>query len=207
MTTTSNQAITYVIDDDKAVRESLRWLIESVGLPVETYGSARDFLNSFSNDRPGCIVLDVRMPEISGLELQEHLKAHDIQTPIIIITGHGDVPMAVRALKNGAVDFIEKPFNDQALLDRIQHALQHDTETRNKQALLGVAKDGLAHLTKREHEVLNRVIAGESSKRIAADLGLSTKTVEAHRAKIMQKLQVKSVAELVRVTVACREST
>ena len=203
---TSNQAITYVIDDDKAVRESLRWLIESVGLPVETYASARDFTNSFSNDRPGCIVLDVRMPEISGLELQEHLKAHNIQTPIIIITGHGDVPMAVRALKNGAVDFIEKPFNDQALLDRIQHALQQDTETRNKQAVLGVAKDGLAHLTKRELEVLNRVIAGESSKRIAADLGLSTKTVEAHRAKIMQKLQVKSVAELVRVTVACRES-
>lgn len=203
---TSSQPITYVIDDDKAVRESLRWLIESVGLPVETYGSARDFLNSFHNDRPGCIVLDVRMPEISGLELQEHLNTHHIETPIIIITGHGDVPMAVRALKNGAVDFIEKPFNDQALLDRIQHALQQDAENRGRQAALGEAKEGLAHLTKREHEVLDRVIAGESSKRIAADLGLSTKTVEAHRAKIMQKLHVKSVAELVRVTVACRES-
>lgn len=199
------QPITHIVDDDKAVRESLRWLIESVGLHVETYASARDFLNGFDNQRPGCIVLDVRMPEISGLELQEYLNAHHAQIPIIIITGHGDVPMAVRALKNGAVDFIEKPFNDQALLDRIQHALQQDAENRDKQAALGGAKEGLAHLTKREHEVLDRVIAGESSKRIAAELGLSTKTVEAHRAKIMQKLHVKSVAELVRVTVACGE--
>ncbi len=200
------QAITYVIDDDNAVRESLRWLIESVGLRVETFSSAREFLSKFDSKQPGCIVLDVRMPEISGLELQEYLITHQIQTPIIIITGHGDVPMAVRALKNGAVDFIEKPFNDQTLLDRIQHALQQDAETRNKQAALGEAMAGLGHLTKREHEVLERVIAGESSKRIAAALGLSTKTVEAHRAKIMQKLHVKSVAELVRVTVACGET-
>jgi len=199
------QAITYVIDDDKGVRESLRWLIESVGLPVETYESARDFLSSFKNDQPGCIVLDVRMPEMSGLELQEHLNAQQVQMPIIIITGHGDVPMAVRALKGGAMDFIEKPFNDQALLDRIQHALQKTVEASQKWAEFDQARKGLAQLTKREHEVLDRVVNGESSKRIAAELGLSTKTVEAHRAKIMQKLHVKSVAELVRVAVACTE--
>lgn len=198
------QAITYVIDDDKAVLESLRWLIESVGLPVETYGSARDFLSSFKNG-PGCIVLDVRMPEMSGLELQEHLNAQQVQMPIIIITGHGDVPMAVRALKGGAMDFIQKPFNDQALLDRIQHALQKNLEASQKWAELDQARRGLAQLTRREHEVLDRVVNGESSKRIAAELSLSTKTVEAHRAKIMQKLHVKSVAELVRVAVACTE--
>lgn len=203
--TSGTQAVTYVIDDDKAVRESLRWLIESVGLPVETYHSAREFLMSFKDTRPGCIVLDVRMPEMSGLELQEHLAARDVKLPIIVITGHGDVPMAVRALKGGAIDFIEKPFNDQALLDRIQHALQDNIEDRSKWAALDHARKGLAQLTKREHEVLERVIKGESSKRIAAELGLSTKTVEAHRAKIMQKLRVKSVAELVRVAVACED--
>lgn len=203
--TSGTQAVTYVIDDDKAVRESLRWLIESVGLPVETYHSAREFLMSFKDTRPGCIVLDVRMPEMSGLELQEHLAARDVKLPIIVITGHGDVPMVVRALKGGAIDFIEKPFNDQALLDRIQHALQDNIEDRAKWAALDHARKGLAQLTKREHEVLERVIKGESSKRVAAELGLSTKTVEAHRAKIMQKLRVKSVAELVRVAVACED--
>ena len=203
--TSGTQAITYVIDDDKAVRESLRWLIESVGLSVETYESAQEFLSTFHDDTPGCIVLDVRMPDMSGLELQEYLAARHVQMPIIIITGHGDVPMAVRALKGGAVDFIEKPFNDQALLDRIQHALQDNRESRSRMAELDQARKGLAQLTKREHEVLERVINGESSKRIAADLSLSTKTVEAHRAKIMQKLHVKSVAELVRVAVACNE--
>lgn len=205
MTPAATQAITYVIDDDKAVRGSLRWLIESVGLPVQTYESAREFLATFEDNHPGCIVLDVRMPDMSGLELQEHLAAQQVKMPIIIITGHGDVPMAVRALKGGAVDFIEKPFNDQALLDRIQHALQNDMESCQKRASLEQARKGLTQLTKREMEVLDRVINGESSKRIAAELGLSTKTVEAHRAKIMQKLHVKSVAELVRVAVACKD--
>lgn len=199
------QPVTYVIDDDKAVRESLRWLIESVGLPVETYGSARDFLSSFKNDHPGCIVLDVRMPEMSGLELQEYLNSRRVQMPVIIITGHGDVPMAVRALKAGATDFIEKPFNDQALLDRIQHALQRHLETAQQRAELDDARRGFAQLTRREQEVLQRVVNGETSKRIAVELGLSIKTIEAHRAKIMHKLHVKSLAELVRVSVACAE--
>ena len=196
---------TYVIDDDKAVRESLRWLIESVGLPVETYGSAREFLSSFKNNHPGCIIIDVRMPEMSGLELQEHLNAKRVQMPVIIITGHGDVPMAVRALKAGAMDFIEKPFNDQALLDRIQHALQRHLETAQQRAELDEARRAYAQLTRREQEVLQRVVSGETSKRIAVELGLSTKTIEAHRAKIMHKLHVKSLAELVRVSVACTE--
>ena len=196
---------TYVIDDDKAVRESLRWLIESVGLPVQTYGSAREFLSSFKNNHPGCIIIDVRMPEMSGLELQEHLNAKRVQMPVIIITGHGDVPMAVRALKAGAMDFIEKPFNDQALLDRIQHALQRHLETAQQRAELDEARRAYAQLTRREQEVLQRVVSGETSKRIAVELGLSTKTIEAHRAKIMHKLHVKSLAELVRVSVACTE--
>ncbi len=196
-------ATAFVVDDDQAVRDSLRWLIESVGLNVETYASAQEFLDHANGACHGCILLDVRMPEMSGLELQEALRSRNIHNPVIIITGHADVPMAVRAMKAGAMDFIEKPFNDQVLLDRIQRALNLDSKNREREQLRNEACERMAKLTQREREVMEHVVSGESSKRIASDLGLSTKTIEAHRAKIMEKMQANSVADLVRIVLLC----
>lgn len=192
----------FVVDDDQAMRKSLHWLIESVGLNVETFPSARRFLESYTPGRPGCLVLDMRMPGISGLELQEKLKARNITIPVIFITGHGDVPMAVRAMKAGAIDFIEKPFNDQLLLDRIQHALEQDAQSRSGQAQRAELAARLALLTPREREVMEMVAEGKPNKVIAAQLGVSAKTVEAHRAKVMEKMQAKSLADLIRMVMA-----
>lgn len=193
-------ATVFVVDDDEAVRRSLRWLIESVGLNVETYASAREFLNAYQLNHPGCLVLDVRMPEMSGLELQEKLIANRINIPILFLTGHGDVPMAVRAMKAGAADFISKPFNDQALLDRIQHAIKRDVFLREEQAQRAEIEARWAKLTPREREVMELVIAGKSNKAIAAQLGVSSKTVEAHRAKFMEKMKANSLPDLMRIT-------
>jgi FixJ family two-component response regulator len=196
---TSTEPMVYVVDDDEAMRNSLKWLIESVGLRVETYGSADDFLHGYYPGRGGCLLLDVRMPGMSGLELQEHLAEHQAHLPVIVITGHGDVPMAVRAMKAGAVDFIEKPFNDEFLLDSIRRALAVDAEQRGLQARQAEIATRLALLTPREHEVMEMVADGRSNKEIANALGVSAKTVEAHRARVMEKMEARSLAELVRM--------
>ncbi len=189
----------FIVDDDQAVARSLRWLIETVRLKVETFSSAQAFLDGYDAAKPGCMVLDVRMPGMSGLDLQERLAAQQFRVPIIFITGHGDVQMAVRAVQAGAFDFIEKPFNDQDLLDRIQKAIAFDTDQRGKQALRVQLGSLFASLTPREHEVLDLVVEGMSNKAIANSLGLSAKTVEVHRAKVMEKMHARSVADLVKM--------
>jgi FixJ family two-component response regulator len=187
----------FVVDDDHAVRESLRWLLESVNLPVVTFGSAQEFLDSYRTEQGGCLILDVRMPGMSGLELQKKLTDYECGLPVIIITGHGDVPMAVRALKTGAVDFIEKPFNDQTLLERIQQCLDQDRERREEILYRQRLDERVGQLTRRELEVLDGVVAGKLNKVIAEELGISSKTVEAHRSNIMEKMEASSLAELV----------
>ena len=195
------QSTVFVVDDDEAMRESLTWLIESVGLNVETFSSADEFLKSYYPGIPGCLLLDVRMPGMSGLELQAHLQSQQVAIPVIIITGHGDVPMAVRAMKSGAIDFIEKPFNDEQLLESIRNALSIDDTQRDEQAFKAEVASRLAQLTPRESEVMDMVTSGKSNKEIANTLGVSAKTVEAHRAKVMEKMEAGSLAELVRLVV------
>ena len=197
----SNQPNVFVVDDDQAMRNSLKWLIESVGMKVETYSTADEFIRNYYPGRAGCLLLDVRMPGMSGLELQEHFLKHQINIPIIIITGHGDVPMAVRAMKSGAVDFIEKPFNDEMLLESIRNALNKDIEQRAAQAERAEIATRLANLTPREHEVMEMVTAGKSNKDIAQSLGVSVQTVEAHRSRVMEKMQADSLADLVKMAV------
>ena len=194
----------FVVDDDQAMRSSLKWLIESVGMAVETYDSADAFIRNYYPGRAGCLLLDVRMPGMSGLELQEHFLEHQIKIPIIIITGHGDVPMAVRAMKAGAVDFIEKPFNDELLLESIRNALQLDVEQRSMQTERAEIATRLAHLTPREHEVMDMVTDGRSNKEIAVTLGVSAKTVEANRARVMEKMEADSLADLVKMAMTAK---
>ena len=194
-----SDATVFIVDDDQAVARSLRWLIETVRLKVETFASAQAFLDGYDASKPGCLVLDVRMPGMSGLELQERLAASRIQVPIIFITGHGDVQMAVRAVQAGAFDFIEKPFNDQDLLDRVQRAIAHDAMQRGREQQRQQLRDRFDALTAREREVLDLVVQGQSNKAVANALGLSAKTVEFHRAKVMEKLQVRSLADLVKL--------
>lgn len=202
----SKQATVFVVDDDQAMRNSLKWLIESVGLKVKTYASADEFINDYYPGRAGCLLLDVRMPGMSGLELQEQFVEQQIKIPIIIITGHGDVPMAVRAMKAGAVDFIEKPFNDELLLESIRNALIKDVDQRNVQSRRADIATRLAHLTPREHEVMEMVTSGRANKDIAKTLGVSSKTVEAHRARVMEKMQASSLAELVKMAIVAKST-
>ncbi len=184
----------FVVDDDQAMRSSVRWLVESIGLHVEEYGSAREFLERGDLTRTGCLVLDIRMPEINGLELLER----DCHLPVIIVTGYADVPSVVRAMKVGALDVLQKPCSDKELLDRIQEAIELDTRIRDKRQQQIGFRQRLAMLTPREREVLDLVVAGRSSKQIAQALAISEKTVEVHRSHIMKKLDVGGVAELVR---------
>ena len=197
-----SKATVFVVDDDQAMRNSLKWLIESVGVSVESYASADEFLAHYQPGRAGCLILDVRMPGMSGLELLEHLARENMHIPAVIITGHGDVPMAVRAMKSGAVDFIEKPFNDEALLDAIRRAIAYEEEQRSQYSEHRQIQERLAHLTPREHEVMEMVCDGKSNKEIANILGVSAKTIEAHRARVMEKMQAGSLAELVRMSLA-----
>lgn len=190
----------FIVDDDQAVVRSLRWLIESVQLEVETFASAQEFLDGYDAAQPGCLVLDVRMPGMSGIELQERLAAQRIRVPIIFITGHGDVQMAVRAVQAGAFDFIEKPFNDQDLLDRIQRAISFDSERRERDTQRAQLSALFVSLTPREREVMDLVVGGMSNKAVANTLGLSAKTVEVHRAKVMEKMRARSVSDLVRMS-------
>lgn len=196
-----NEPKVFVIDDDAAVRDSLRYLIESVGLCAETYASAIEFLDICTPELAGCILADVRMPGMSGLELQERLVARGIQTPTILITGHGDVSMAVRAMKAGVMDFIEKPFSDQVLLDQIHLALERDEKNRQERARQVHLRERFSLLSPREKTVMDKVVAGKSNKTIAAELGLSQKTVEVHRAHVMAKVKADSLAQLVHLAV------
>jgi len=187
----------YLVDDDEAVRDALGMLFKSIRLEHEAFASALDFLQSYDARRHACLVADIRMPGMSGLELQQRLNERRSEIPIIFITGHGDVPMAVTALKSGAVDFLQKPFRDQDLIDRIHKALDRDGERRKGRAEQDEIRARLTLLTPRETEVMQRVVRGQANKVIAMDLGVSQRTVELHRARVMKKLKLRSVAELV----------
>jgi two-component system, LuxR family, response regulator FixJ len=200
-------ATVFVVDDDDAVRTSLRLLLKSVGLPVETFGSAQEFLDGFDADRSGCLVLDIRMPGMSGLELQQRLNEIHSIVPIVFITGHGDVPMAVEAMQHGAVDFIQKPFRDQDLIDRINQALEKDRENRSGLRDRDKIRERMKHLTPREHEVLDLVTKGKANKVIAGDLDVSQRTVEIHRARVMEKMEASSLAHLVRMVIEAERTT
>jgi RNA polymerase sigma factor (sigma-70 family) len=201
-----NQATVFIVDDEEAVRDSLQWLLESSGLKVALFDSAEAFLQGYDPAQPGCLVVDVRMPGMSGLELQEKLTELHYSIPVIFITGHGDVPMAVQAVKHGAADFLEKPFNDKELLQIVQRCLEQDQQQRARQQQVDSTQSRLASLTPREREVMQLVVAGKLNKQIADQLNISIKTVEAHRAKVMEKAGAHSLAELVQIVLASRDS-
>lgn len=189
-------ATVYIVDDNPAVRDAIRLLVEQVGLSARMFSSAKDFLNSYSPDLYGCVVLDIRMPGTSGVELHEQLVQSGITMPVIFVTGHGDVPITVRAMKAGAFDFLQKPFNDQTLLDSVFAAIRKHDEIRAKKEREAETEQHLSALTAREREVLSRLRVGESSKEIAAALNISIRTVEGHRARIMSKMQARSLGHL-----------
>jgi two-component system, LuxR family, response regulator FixJ len=192
-------ATIYVVDDDDGVRNSLRFLLKSVGLTARTLASAREFLETYKPGQPGCVVLDVRMPGMSGLELQQQLNLRGAIIPVIFITGHGDIPMAVEAMQHGAFDFLQKPFRDQDLIDRIQRALERDARNRAALAQHERVRARFETLTPREREVLTLMTGGKPNKVMAADLGVSQRTVEIHRARVMEKTGAASLAQLVRM--------
>lgn len=197
-----SEQIIYLVDDDEALRDSLVWLLESQGFKVEAFVSAEAFLRVWRPEFNGCLLLDVRMPGMSGLELHERLRAHYCTLPVIFITGHGDVPMAVAALKKGAVDFIEKPFNDAELLRIVSQCLANEKESRARRRQDAEVSRRLDQLTQREREVLDLIIVGKLNKQIADVLGISIKTVEVHRARVMEKMAAQSLAELVQNVMA-----
>jgi two-component system response regulator TtrR len=189
----------FVVDDDESTRELFRWLLSTNGIPVEVFRCAQDFLLAVRVDQPGCVVLDLRMPDMSGLELQQHLAQRGVDIPIVFVTGEGNVSQAVAAVKAGAVDFVEKPFDYNRILSLIRECLVRNAEQRRRVSERQGVACRLASLTPREREVLERVMAGKPNRIIAEDLVISVKTVEVHRAHIMEKLEVRSVAELVQV--------
>jgi two-component system response regulator FixJ len=195
------QPTVYVVDDDKLVRESLAWLIGTIHLPVVLYENGQDFLAGYVPQRPGCLILDVRMPGLSGMDLHVRLSERGIELPVIIVTGHADVPMATRAMKAGAFDFIEKPYNDQLMLETVQNAIAFDLDRRRRAQQIAALRARFKRLTPREREVMALIIQGRSNKVIADRLDISVKTVELHRANIMAKVEVRSAAELVRLAV------
>lgn len=197
----------YVIDDDDGMRRALSLLLSTVGYKTLAFANPSDFLAQFDPDTHGCLVLDIRMPGMSGLELQQHLNRTGSMLPVIFITGHGDVPMAVQAMKEGAFEFIQKPFRDQDLLDRINHALQQDAENRNNLARRADVVRRLETLTPRERQVMDMVVDGAANKVIAIDLNLSERTVEIHRAKVMEKMGARSVAHLVKLQLSLQSES
>ncbi len=198
------EPVVHVVDDDPNLLKSLRWLLESVGLKVATFDRARDFLADFDPAQPGCVILDVRMPGMSGLELTQHLKSRHIAIPVILLTGHGDTGMAVQSMRDGAFDFVEKPYSEQKLLDRIHEAIEHDCRTRRELAERDEALSRVAQLTPREREVLDLIVQGLGNKQMASRLGISEKTVEVHRSRIMKKLEAKGVADVVKLALLLR---
>jgi two-component system, LuxR family, response regulator FixJ len=194
----------FVVDDDDAVRNSLKLLLKSVGLSAQVHGSAQEFLATYDAQQPGCLVLDVRMPGMSGLEMQQELNMRGATIPVIFITGHGDIPMAVEAMQHGAFDFLQKPFRDQELLDRVNRALMRDAEKRTQLRHKDIILERLTTLSPREREVLDLVTRGKPNKIVAADLGVSQRTVEIHRARVMEKMDATSLAELVRMMIEIR---
>lgn len=197
----TEQATVFIVDDDEQVRSALTLLMESVGLTAQSFASAQEYLDQFDPDKPGCLILDVRMPGISGLDLQARLTAERIHPPIIIITGHGDVPMAVRAVRAGALDFIEKPFNNQVMLDSVHRAIETDSVQRGETSRLQEIEEHYNGLTPREKEVLQCVIAGKRNKVIASELNITQSTVEAHRSKVMEKMSAESLSDLMRMAI------
>ena len=186
----------FIVDDESTLRDSLRFLLESIRLRIETFDSAEAFLSSYTPDRAGCLVLDVRMPGLSGPELMDQLNHIGAKIPIIFLSAHGDVPLTVRAMKGGAFDFLQKPYNNQEFLDRVRQALALDLSNRGQRKLVDDYADKLATLSVREREIMDRVVDGQSNKLIARDLGISYKTVEAHRSRLMRKMGAASLAEL-----------
>ena len=194
-----DKPIVFVVDDEAAARSAIESLLHSVGLRVETFGSAAEFLAHERSDAPGCLVLDVRLPGMSGLEFQRELRAREISIPIIFITGHGDIPMSVEAMKAGAMEFLTKPFRGQVLLDAIQKAIERDRATRQEQGRLAELRQRLGALTVREREVMQRVVQRLLNRQIAAELGTSERTVKIHRSNVMRKMGAESLPDLVRM--------
>ncbi len=192
--------VVFVIDDDASMRDAISRLLNAVGLTVQTFASAREFLAGRLPDVPGCAVLDVRLPGLSGLDLQREMVERGIHIPVIFITGHGDIPMSVQAMKAGAVEFLTKPFRDQDLLDAVRSGIQLDRQGRKERAELAELRDGLRQLTPREREVMSLVVAGLLNKQIALRLGTSEKTIKIHRSHVMQKMRADSLADLVRMS-------
>jgi FixJ family two-component response regulator len=189
----------YVVDDDEAIRTLWRWLMESNGIAVQTFASAAAFIEGYRRRAPGCLVLDVQMPGMSGPELQEYLQREAIDIPIVFVTGHGDVPTAVNAIKGGAVDFIQKPFDYRQAVAIVQRAFERDAENRDRRETQARLAERLAALTGREREVMHRIIEGKANKMIAEELGISVRTVEFHRANVMEKMGATSVAALIQL--------
>ena len=201
----TNKAIVVVVDDDAAVRDSMRALLESAGYEVKDYASAKTFLKD-PVPAGGCLVTDIRMPEMDGLELQEEITKRGMDIPVVIMTGHGDVPLAVRAMKAGALDFVEKPFDDEGMLASVQRALLIGHQERARQAEAKAAQELIALLTPRERNVLEKLVAGRSNKVAAYELGISPRTIEIHRANIMDKMHARSLSEVVRIALAADHS-
>jgi len=191
----------YVVDDDQLVRESLEWLLQSVQLPVQLFDRGAAFLEAYQPGSPGCVVMDVRMPGINGMDLHRLLRERDPDIPVIIVTGHADVPMAIRAMKEGAFDFIEKPYNDQHMLERVQAAIAHHQDLWREREQADGLLQRFDELTPRERQVMEAVLRSHANKRIAVDLGISIKTVELHRTHLMNKLGVRTASELVRLAI------
>ncbi len=196
---TSDAATVFIVDDDESVRTALARLMRSAGLHAETFASAQEFLEREHTDGPGCMVLDLSMPGSTGLDLQQDMTAADINLPIVFLTGHGNVPSSVKALKSGAVDFLEKPVDEDRLLSAIQDAVEQDIRTRRDRDKLSEVRGRVARLTRRELQVFRLVVQGKLNKQVAGELGMSEKTVKVHRARVMQKMEADSLAELVRL--------